>query len=250
MTWLPRLLSARTKNTAQNCPPVSLAIEDYSLRLALADLELLLGAVDEQSVYVKLGELQPRVFQTVILHLEVENNTMVLDAFYPHLHAAEFCAAGIFTLEVAGSQRKLALQCLPLGIAPTDSRAYLVKILTQVKPEPVPEPLKFDANPAPLARLLIPLHGMVSGSLVEINTASCVIAVNGHLSSALRGSDGHCRVAFDQAFTLQTSVNVRQVQRLRKPHLHTRISLQLNHSDTHQAEQLAAFIRLVRGVSV
>ncbi len=218
---------------------------EMPLNWRIDQAQALLCCENHTPVYACLEGLEgPEFYQTLILQTDLENNSLVLEAFAPRLPLPSLYALGVFFLDIPSATGAFRLRC----VAVAESRRHgigciQVKVLERCDQAQPPKLVNFPTQSRPTAQLLVPLYGKVTAQVTAIQVNEAALVCASPYPELRRHTVGDCNIVFSDHFSFQTSARIKDIKHLRKPHYHSELRLRFQHHHQDLRIQLEDFIQ-------
>lgn len=221
--------------------------------LPLADSLLPPWSSDEVSIALRCEQHKPMctvrsltdgdAYQTILLGLDLDNNLLLLDDFFPKITLIKrFAPMQIILIGDAGI---LALTIIPEESFELNSKpAMLVRITNKLclSDRRIHQRTSFQEHFSPKVTLLVPMSGELKGNLQNISCGGLMMRCHASNKLEFHASTGECLLEFNEAFTLNVRVKIKTVKFFRKPYRHSFIRLIFTDLNSHQQDQIQLFI--------
>lgn len=188
---------------------------------------------------------QDSVYQTILLGFDLSSNHLLVDEFFPS-PSVERLLQQPMRLRLRSTAGELDLTIvLQERISLQGGRAYMARVLAKELHTGQSKRLSigFSQALAPSVQLLLPMGPTLKGTLLELSSERFVMRAYGPRKPVVNTPTGECTIYFNQHFTLNTRVTVKNVSFHRKPCCHTEIRAAFRALNEDQGNQLSSFIQ-------
>ncbi len=243
-TMLTTLFKKIKASPSAHAPSLAEPHLSHELRLnwRIDQAQAVLHCENRTPVYACFEGLEgPEFYQTLILQTDLENNRLFLEAFAPRLPLPSIYALGVFFLTIPSVTGAFRLRCV--AVAEHGIGCVQVKVLERCDPAQPLKMVKFPAQLRPTAQLLVPLYRKVTAQVTAIQVNEAALVCASPYPELRRHSVGDCNIVFSDHFSFQTSVRIKDIKHLRKPHYHSELRLCFQHHKPDLRIQLEDFIQ-------
>lgn len=182
---------------------------------------------------------------TFILGFNPEDSTLMIDTFWPSLHANLAAVGRDLHLKIESGAYTLHMQVSILDLVKeNEAHAFTARVVNKTlnRDRRVNPRVNFAPADAPQVHLLIPLTGVLRGTVANLSKGGMEMRCLCPTRPKLESPFGECTLYLSEALQIRCDIKIRNLQWLRQPHNHLRISMIFIGLTTDKTDQISAFI--------
>lgn len=187
----------------------------------------------------------PQPVKTTLLGFNPQDNSIMMATFADDLHADARLVGQDMRVRVTGESYTLYLQTVILDLVEDNGAfAFIARVTNKnlSKDRRVNPRINFSPAEAPEANLLIPMTGVLRGTVANLSKGGMEIRCLCAHKPKLESHFGETTLFLTDTLQIKSDIKIRNVQWLRQPHSHLRISVVFIGLSTETTDQLSAFI--------
>lgn len=181
--------------------------------------------------------------QSVILGVDVDENQLLLDEFFPSPAMGLIDANLTLSLNTPTGALYLGITIVR-RVAFAGGPALVAHITAKSTHQTVIQTatVAFAKDQAPAIELLLPMTPMMCGHVVELSPTGLSMYCAATRRPSLFTHSGECKITFSEHFRLKANVRIQHVAFSRKPFRHSLLRITFCSLPADQKEQLQAFL--------
>ncbi len=182
---------------------------------------------------------------TLILGFNPEDSTLMIDTFWPSLHANLAAVGRDLHLKIESSTYTLHMQVRILDLVEENgTHAFTARITNKTlnRDRRVNPRVNFVPADAPQVHLLIPMTGVLRGTVANLSKGGMEMRCLCPTRPKLESPFGECTLYLSESLQIRCDIKIRNLQWLRQPHNHLRISMIFIGLSAEKTDQISAFI--------
>lgn len=186
-----------------------------------------------------------QLISTTLLGFNPQDNSIMMATFGEDLHADAALVGKDVRVQVRGETYTLYLQSMILDLVEDNGTfAFIARVTNKSlsKDRRINPRINFNPAEAPEANLLIPMSGVLRGTVANLSKGGMELRCPCSQKPKLESHFGEATLFLSDSLQIKSDIKIRNVQWLRQPHNHLRISVVFIGLSTDTTDQLSAFI--------
>lgn len=220
------------------------SLERPPLKWDSKEIDLLLQCEKYKSFCTAQFHNSTDAVQTVLLGLDLNSNSLLLDEFFPRSPLSR--SHQTFTLTITTQSGILVIDAM------IDETIYLrggPALLCEVRSKRFSRDrrsnsrIQFPKDNAPSTKLVLPLLGQLTGTLIDLSPEGLMMQCYTEKKPTLYSQTGDCTVHISELFILCAKIRVKTVRYKRRPYCHSVVRAIFEELSQHQKDRISAFIQ-------